>query len=199
MCHSPQSESARKIAADALLHAYDFVESLIPLYRQFQMQLVRYGLLIYTALITLIAVRVGADLGPKVLHAAAALAAYPIAFLLLGFTTTEVRIVRASRHVKQKIAPAMKYLSDDLDVLTWEFAPGGTINWLEKAFSTSISLVVTLSAPALFASLWYLFWAQPEHRVIADGWAVGGLAALFFVTAVTSLESYRHEFRSDAG
>ena len=140
MSDANPKETARKIACDALLHEYNFVESLIPLYRQFQMQLVRYGLLIYVALIALIAARVGADLAPKVFHAAVALAPYPIAFLLLAFTTTEVRIMRASRHISDKIAPDMKRLSGNRDVLTWEIAPGGSLTWLAKLASTSISL-----------------------------------------------------------
>ena len=195
MSHTSQKESARKTAADALLHEYNFVESLIPLYRQFQMQLVRFGLLIYVALISLIAVSVGKQFEPKVLHAVTALASYPIALLLIAFATTEVRIIRASRHVSKKIAPALKCLSDDLDVLTWETAPGGSLNCLERFFSTSLSLIFVLSIPALAASLWYIFGENPDPQVIDSGWAILGLVTLLFFSGLAAVISFAHEYR----
>lgn len=199
MSHTTKDESARKIAADALLHEHDFVESLIPLYRQFQMQLVRFGFLIYAALTALIAARVGGQLDPKILHAVAALTSYPIAFLLLAFATTEVRIMRASRHVSKKIAPALKCLCDGVDVLTWEAAPGGSLNSLERFFSTSISLIVVLSAPALTASLWYIFGGKPEFQVIDVDVAILGLVTLLFLAGGAARASFGHEYRKEQG
>ena len=168
MTVAPADDTTRKIATDALLREHDFVESLIPLYRQFQMQLLRSGLIFYTGLLGLVAVRVAADLLPKVLHATLGLVSYPIAFLLLGFATTEVRITRASRHISEKLAPLVQCLGGGLDLLTWEQAPGGTLNKLQKIISTSLSGVLTLAAPALVASVWYIFFTGTDLQIVGQ-------------------------------
>jgi len=126
----------KQIAKDGLLREYDFVESLIPLYRQFQMQLLRYGLLVYTAVLGLIvsSFQTGSSAASiqRIAYAAVALLPFLISLLLFIFLTTEIRIKRASKHVQEIIAPKIKQLSNGFDVLTWELSPGLFLTENEK-------------------------------------------------------------------
>lgn len=89
----------KQIVKDGLLKEYDFVESLIPLYRQFQMQLLRYGILVYSAALFLIASSfpTGSNTSSMqhIAYAAVALLPFLISLLLFIFLTTEIRIKRA--------------------------------------------------------------------------------------------------------
>lgn len=193
MSNVPKKGRARRIVAEALLHEHDYVESLIPMYRQFQMQLVRFALYIYIALIGLIAVGVAKKYDLTILYAVLALVSYPISFLVLAFATTEIRIARASRHVSKTIAPILKELSGGFEALNWEIAPGRHLNSFERFLSTSISLIVVISAPALAASIWYIISANSEFLVIHRGWAMLGLMILLISVAVAMAASIKQE------
>lgn len=194
-----------ELIKDALLKEYEFVESLIPLYRQFQMQLVRYGFLVYAAALALFAAglrttallsasRVSSGLLDSLVPAVLAVVPFAVAFLLFAFATTEARIKRASSHVTAVLAPKIEKLLGSNDLFTWEKEPGSQLNRAERFISTSTPLILTLSVPALFSGGWYL-WGSSTHplpKLVA--WL--GLTLVCIAGGTSLYISIAHETRS---
>lgn len=182
----------------ALLKEYDFVSSLIPMYRRFEMQTLGIGILVYTSVLGLL-VSSFIESKPDQLGlddvTAGALAVLPwlISLLMFAFITMETRIIRASRHLDRTIAPKVKDLVNE-DVLTWERSPGKHLSWLEKWFlSSSVWFILGLAAPALVAGGWYVFVIEDDP--VPAVWARAGFSLLCLATLIGSWVSIFHEIR----
>ena len=193
----------QQIVKDGLLKEYDFVESLIPLYRQFQVQLLRYGFLVYTAVLGLIVASFqtvgGTNSIQRIAYAAIALLPFLISLLLFVFLTTEIRIKRASVHIQKIIAPKIKQLSNGFDVLTWESSPGLHLTEVERKLSTSTSLVYSLALPVIAGGVWYIPWyfcTKEEIIKVIPWWvALIGLILVILASYSSSKVSAEHERR----
>jgi len=75
-------EKESELAYDAMMKEYDFVASLIRLYRETQMQLVRFGVTLYAATLAFVAGTAHDDGLVEVGAVAAALVAWPIVMLV---------------------------------------------------------------------------------------------------------------------
>ncbi len=188
-----------QIRKDGLLKEFDFVESMIPLYRRFQMQLLQYSFIVYTAVLGLFtaSLKLGNQQNQfeNIILNTITLLPFLIAILLLVFWTTEIRIRRAILHISNVIAPKMKDLSGGLDILTWETSPGTQLKLLEKLLSASVSLILALSLPSLCGSVLYLFFAGNATKVVPDYIVWIGLVLLGSFTIFTSWSSIKHEVR----
>lgn len=205
----PEREAPRKVLTeqeatimkDALLKEFEFVSSMIPLYRQFQVQLLRFGIFAYTAVLTGIAFRLGMD-APNVSSAvAAALALLPflVGLLLLSFSTTEIRIKRASSHIDKTIATKLRDLAGGEDVLTFEQDPGSHLTSFERSLSTSTFMISALAIPAGVGGFWYLL--SDFGPLFSDSGPIPLIASalgllLLVVAAIVPIAiSHRHETR----
>src|SRR6267154_281207 len=105
----PNSE-ARELAGEALLHEYQFVSSLIPLYRQFEIQAVGFAVALYSAALGLVVASLQAahpERFGQAIRVTAALLPYPALLLVVAFAVMEVRIIRASRYIDDLLAPML--------------------------------------------------------------------------------------------
>src|SRR4051812_18450952 len=92
------------IQADAMWKEYDFVSSLIPMYRGFEMQAMHLAIVIFTAAAGFVASAL--DKGNwDLVFFIGALLPWPLALVLLVVATMEMRLVRASRWIEGAIAP----------------------------------------------------------------------------------------------
>lgn len=176
------------------LKEYEFVSSLIPMYRRFQMQAVNFSLLVYTALVSLVGAIWDKD-HQKVLQIALPALPWLISAFLLSFVMMEVRIERASRYLDKTLGDWVRTILNEENLLQWETAPGVHLNFFKKLFSSSLPLILALSAPALLASGFYFF-CYPKQPLLPQ-WFLGIGLLLLLVSALTaSLISIINELRT---
>ena len=191
-------EKESELAYDAMMKEYDFVASLIRLYRETQMQLVRFGVTLYAATLAFVAGTAHDDGLVEVGAVAAALVAWPIVMLVVGFSVAEIRLQRASLFIRDTLSPSVNLLlkrPEERKVLVFERDPGVHLSKFQRRLSGSHSFVVMLGGPGLVAAAWAVFITPPNFvgiRLIA---AIGA-AVLLVSMALTIRISQRHETRS---
>ena len=202
----------REIASQALLKEYEFVESLIPMYGRFQIQIVGFAVLVYTAVLGLIATTVAkqSETGGSVQQAgqaqtdgisqaltgvvngSLALLPWVVVILALIFLVTETRIMRASRHIRTRTAGSLHHLLDGQVVLTWEGDPGSQLNLWERFLSTSIPFILAVSLLGITAGGWYLF--RPVDPIpVPWGWTASGFALAIMIAGYSSIVTFIQE------
>jgi hypothetical protein len=179
----------------AILHEYDFMTSLIRMYRGFQMQAVGLALGVYGAIVTLIGSAVPAGGAGDVVRISAALVPWPATLLLLAFAVTEVRIARASGHVAKEIAPLAQDLLYSPRVLNWERSPGRHLTPFQARLSTSEPLIALVSAPPIALATWYLL--SGDACAVPREVTAFGLAALVSAAGVAATITRSHERRRE--
>jgi hypothetical protein len=191
-------EKESELAYDAMMKEYDFVASLIRLYRETQMQLVRFGVTLYAATLAFVAGTAHDDGLVEVGAVAAALVAWPIVMLVLGYSVAEIRLRRASLFIRDTLSPAVNLLlkrPEQRNVLVFERNPGVHLSKLERRLSGSGSFVLMLGGPGLVAAAWAVFITPPNFVGIRFIAAIGA-AVLLVSMALTIRISQRHETRS---
>ncbi len=181
--HASETERA------ALLAEYQFVSSLIPLYREFEMQAVRLAIVILTATAVFIA---SSDSKDDILMALAFVPCL-MALILLALSGMEVRIIRASRYVDRSLAPQFRHLAKNDAVLRWETAPRVHLAPWQVVMSGTWVYTLILLVPGGLAGLVALLKQSPR----AQTWiaAVGLLLLMAGMLAVLTTSS-RHEART---
>lgn len=189
------STAPRELAGEALLQEYQFVASLIPLYRQFEMQAVGFAVAIYSAALGLIVASLQAanpERFTQAIRVMAALLPYPALLLVIGFSVMEVRIIRASRYIDDLLAPMLDRLIEGSGVelprplLRWESGPSSRLTDFEKALASSSVFVAIIAAPAGAGAAAFL---------LMDGWPIGSLSIL----SLTGLVALGLAFRAATG
>ena len=106
-------------------------------------------------------------------------------------TSTTEEVMEPPAHVTSFTANA---LSGSSIMVSWEDAPGGSLNLFLKFASTSIPLIVVLGAPALVGSVWYCL-SDSALQTVGPFWAAGGLVILLVGGIFAGYVSWSHEFR----
>lgn len=182
----------------ALIKEYDFVSSLIPMYRRLEIQAVQLSLIIVVAATGFI----GEALSHDPLAAAFAAAALPLllSFILLAICGMEVRIIRASRFLDRSIGQRLKELTGR-EVLKWERSPGLHLDRLQRRFQSSWTYILIIMVPGLLGASG-AFWgvlAGLEDDEWAHAWLLlltgFGLCSLLGWGVAAVRISGRHEGR----
>jgi len=187
-------------AVEVLLREYDFVSSLIHLYRQFQMQAVGFAMILYAAILGLLGAAVTSDRFGAILLYSAALVPVPIALLILAFGVMEIRIRRASQYIDLHIRPCMNELLRDVPLLggrtflAWERSPGASLTKYQRGMASSAVFVAAMAVPSAGAGLWYAFWVTTPGPVSRE-MAIGGTVILIGAVIHTAWLSFSHESR----
>lgn len=173
------------LLCDAKLKEYEYVLSLILMYRRFQMQIFGLAIAVYAAFIGLIGSVIGAKAGLDApLSYAALFAPWLFGILVASFWTMELRMWRASRFIRYELATELQEILGR-DVFTFEEAPGRYISKFEKLFSSSISFLTILIVPPLVFSFWhikiaktvfaeagYIYWIGLAFLCVTGGWTL---------------------------
>jgi hypothetical protein len=181
------------VAVDAVLHEFDFVSSVISLYRGFQVRIVAFGLVVYGAIGALLgdALRTGGDAGDSLILTVVALLPW-FQFALVGaLTMSELRIVRASHYLSKELYPRLRRLSGR-KTMDFELYPSRHLKGYEKVLATSMFLFIILALPALVGAGFYVRDGDPP---IWTGIPIIGAIFLFSVMVAGLVTTFRHELR----
>jgi hypothetical protein len=191
---SPPEADRLKSSVDAAMHEFDYVASLIPLYRKLQLQIVAFAFVAYGAFIGLLG---GSKDGTPiaVVNTVAALGPWLAFALLSAFLTAESRIVRASQYIEKTLYPKVDGLLG-VQVLGFERAPSRYLKRYQRVlFPNSIPLVLILALPALVAGILYVALPATERDVVPAEWTYGGMFALVLVALALIRMTWSHESR----
>lgn len=183
---------------NAILEEYKYVQSMIPLYRGFQNQSIRFLFIIYAALIVLLGTSIlGTTLldntgGQTKLMAILAFIPWIVEVIIVSWLMAEIRIIRASKFTQIRITEKIDALTNSADLLQWEKSPSRYIGNIESIFASSTFVVVVLAVPALLTGLL----ATIELSGLYFYVALLGTLALFLTTIGVSYVSARHEWRN---
>lgn len=202
------SESNERVEVDlvheteraALIKEYDFVSSLIPMYRRLEIQAVQLSLIIVVAATGFIGEALR-DNKPAAYFAAAALPLL-LSFILLAICGMEVRIVRASRFLDRSIGQRLKELTGR-EVLKWERSPGLHLDRLQRRFQSSWTYILIIVVPGLLGASGAIWGALNEFGAETEdaeqGWLLlltaFGLCLLLIWGVAAVRISGRHEGR----
>jgi hypothetical protein len=185
-------------ATDAVMSEYEFVVSLIRMYRGFQMQAVGFSIVLYTAVLGLIGSALPSTRFTDVASHTTALLSYLIAIVVLAFTVMEVRIRRASLYITHSLLPRLYELLDapkNAVILEFERAPSQHLTRFQRLFAHSTIFVLLIGLPSLGAAVWHMAGgAIPSDR--AHPYIAGAGAVLLTVACiVAATTSARAELR----
>ena len=177
---------------DGIIEEYKFVSSLIPIYRQFQNQSIRFVYMIYAAVIGLIAAAVAGILAvpgdstssSQVLEVAkvvGGLLPYFILVVAVNFLMADLRIKRASGFIVERVYPKLDALTSSTDLLRWELSPGVYISKSDRILSSSGFLIITMALPAIILAAWSFYYPP---RVANFRWFSGVGLVLLGVTVL---------------
>lgn len=187
------------LVCEALLREYDFVSSLIPMYRGFEVQALHLGVIIFAGAVGFVASALESG-HLELVYFIAAFLPWPMTTLMLMIAGSEVRIMRASLHVDREISKRFARYTGDDDVLTWEHSPSALLTPGQKRLAGSWTFIAVIAFPALVGGLTALIggFLEPDHRVVL--WLVGGLGLVFltYSISVPVRISQRHEHRQAA-
>jgi hypothetical protein len=179
-------------AVDAILHEYDFVSSVVPLYRGYQLRIVAFGLLVYGAIGALLGNALRTSGGDDLMLTVVALLPWFQLALVGALLMSELRIVRASHYLTKELYPRVFGLVDQ-EVMGFELRPSKYLKPHERALSTSLSRFIILAAPALVGAFLYVF--RDIDRPISVGVPLIGAVALAGMTWAGIRTTVRHESR----
>lgn len=189
---------------DGIIEEYKFVSSLIPIYRQFQNQSIRFVYMIYAAVIGLIAAAVAGILAvpgdstssSQVLEVAkvvGGLLPYFILVVAVNFLMADLRIKRASGFIVERVYPKLDALTSSTDLLRWELSPGVYISKSDRILSSSGFLIITMALPAIILAAWSFYYPP---RVANFRWFSGvGLVLLGVTVLKDASVTLFHEIR----
>lgn len=194
-------------AIDCVMSEYEFLVSLIRMYREFQMQAVGFSILLYTAVLGLL----GSALQSKKLTVVAglttALLPYLVFIVVLAFTVMEVRIRRASLYITSTLTPRLQALlgaPQGAVILEFESAPSRHLSWSLKRFAPSTAFILLIGLPGLAAALLPIVFRVIPNIAAHPGiaWAGAILLAIACIIAATisaMAESRDNKSASPAG
>ncbi len=174
------SNGCTELQRDAILREYQFVSSLIPMYRGFQMQAVGFAMVIYAALLTLWGASMNGQAPVhEVVRYSAGAAPFFIALLVVSFGVMELRVRRANLYIGYTLSPIATAMGGELPIkgaLIFGFGIGHAkhLTPFEKRLSNSLILVLTMAAPAAAGAGWLLTFDAPFDQ----GWRIIGLGGL---------------------
>jgi hypothetical protein len=185
-----------RIASEALLKEYDFVTSMIPLYRGFEMQALHLGVLVFAAATGFVASAWESGNLELVFYIAAFLP-WPMTTLMLVIAGSEVRIRRASLHIDQEITKRFARYTEVDDILTWEHSPSRLLSRSQRRFAGSWTFIAVIAFPAMVGGLTAIVGGilEPKHRIALLTIGGVGLLLLTFVALVPISISQKHEGR----
>ena len=176
-------------ATDAVMSEYQFVMSLIQMYRGFQMQAVGFSIVLYTAVLGLVGTALPSTKFADVVSLTTALLSYLIAMVVFAFTVMEVRIRRASLYITLSFLPRLNDLLNapkDAVILEFERAPSAHLNRFQRLFAHSTVFVLLIGLPSLGAAVWHVAGgAIPSARAHPQIAGVGG--ALLIVACIIAV------------
>jgi hypothetical protein len=192
------------IQADALWKEYDFVSSLIPLYRGFEMQAMQLAIAIFTAAAGFAASALDKGNWDFVFFLGALLP-WPLALVLLVVATMEMRLVRASRWIGAAVAPNVLWkagLSAGKPVIQWEAEPNRYLTGRLEKFRTlteAWTYAAVIGAPGLLGGVTGLVGGltSGEHRTALLTISIPGLSALAGMATLVAWISRAHEERRE--
>jgi hypothetical protein len=183
-------------AVDAVLHEFDFVSSVIPLYRGAQFRIVAFGLAVYGAIGALLgnALRSGGTGNDLMLTVVALLPWFQFA-LVGALTMSEMRIVRTSHYLSKRLYPRLQSLTRR-KTMDFERQPSGELKCWEMVLASSFPLFIILAVPALVGvALYAVHGDWPIHIAVP----VSGGVALFILGLLGTVTTFRHELRRPEG
>jgi hypothetical protein len=190
------------IQAEAFWKEYDFVSSLIPMYRGFEMHAMQLAIAIFTAASGLAAAGLGKGNADLVFYVGALLP-WPLTLVLLVVATMEMRLVRASRWIGHAVAPRVTWetgSSTREPVLQWEAEPNRYLTGPLERFKTlteAWTYAAVIGVPGLLGGITGLVGGliTPSHRAALLGISVPGLIALVGIGLLVAWISRTHEER----
>jgi hypothetical protein len=190
------------IESTAFWKEYDFVSSLIPLYRSFEMHAMQLGIAIFTAAAGFAAAAL--DKGNwELVYFVGALLPWPLTLVLLVVATMEIRLVRASRWIKRELAPRVVWHTgsdEDKKVLQWEAEPNRYLDGSLARFKPltgAWTYAVVIGAPGLLGGGTGMVGAflNNKHETALLWISIPGLVLLIAGAALVSWISLAHEER----
>lgn len=194
--------SKGSIQAEAMWKEYDFVSSLIPLYRGFEMHSMQLAIAIFTAAAGFIAAALEKE-NWDLVYFIGALLPWPMALILLVVATMEMRLVRASRWIRFAIAPRVDWNrgSQRADpVIQWEADPNryldGSLAKL-KTLTEAWTFAAVIGVPGLVGGLTGLFGGLTSSTQQAALLVLSSLGLIFMLGmgALVAWISRKHERR----
>lgn len=193
IAHDPERT---RIASEALLKEYEFVTSVIPMYRGFEIQALHLGILVFAAAAGFAASAWESGKLELVYYIAAFLP-WPMTTLMLMIAGSEVRIRRASLHIDQEITTRFARFTEMTDVLTWEHSPSKLLSPSQRRLAGTWTFIAVIALPALLGGLTAIVGGilEPKHRIALL--TIGGIGSLLliFVALVPISISQKHEGR----
>jgi hypothetical protein len=185
-----------RLAVDAALKEYDFVSSLIPMYRHFEITAVQLSLVIFTAAAGFVASLAQDDRWTLILFVAGSLPLV-LSLVTLAFAGMEMRIVRASRYIDRSLAPSIRKYAETDELILWEFSPSIHLTTRERAWAGSWPLVIVMSSPGWLGGTVGLVGGlvTPRFRLSLIALSLAGLGLLFFSCRRAITISGKHEER----
>lgn len=195
-------EGNQTLQAAALIEEYKFVSSLIPMYRRMEARALQLSILVVAAALTFMASLLS---DAEVLSALSvgAVVPFPLLIVLLTVAGMEVRIIRASRFIRDVLAPRIQTLAGDHELLTFESSPGEVLKgeWW-RFFQSSWTYATFITIPGVWlgmSTIWSLKF-QSEAAAGEKGmifWtALSGTLLLLVTGVIVSWISIKHEGRA---
>jgi hypothetical protein len=197
MVEQPEQDS---IQAEAMWKEYDFVSSLIPMYRDFEMRAMQLAIVIFTAAAGFAGSGLEDDNWDLVFYVGALLP-WPLAVVLLVVATMEMRLVRASRWILLAVAPHVTWeSSSNQPVLQWEAEPNKYLTGPLARYRTlteAWTYAVVIGLPGLLGGITGVVGGlvTPNHRAALLGISIPGLVALVGMGILLTRISRKHEER----
>jgi hypothetical protein len=193
------------IQADALWKEYDFVSSLIPLYRGFEMQAMHLAIGIFTLAAGFAASALEQG-NWELVFFVGALLPWPLSLVLLVVATMEMRLVRASRWIRSAEAPNVLWEagpSQGKPVIQWEAEPNRYLTGSLAKFKTlteAWTYAAVIGVPGLLGGITGLVGGLVilRHRVALLVISILGLIALLGMALLVTWISRVHEERREA-
>lgn len=190
-----------ELAFEALMHEFEFVSSLIKMYRETELDLVRMAITLYGAAIGIVGATLELEKGDEIGVMLGALLPWPILLLVLGYISAEIRIKRASRFIERTQSVEVNRLLNRIPathVLTFERGPGKHLTPNEKRLASSLFYVVMLGAPAVVVAGWSVLAGGGPVGLLALS-AIAGALCLVAAMVATMRISAVHETRNAEG
>jgi hypothetical protein len=190
------------IEATAFWKEYDFVSSLIPMYRGFELHAMQLGIAIFTAAAGFAAAAL--DKGNwELVYFVGALLPWPLTLVLLVVATMEIRLVRASRWIKRELAPRVMWHTgsdEDEKVLQWEAEPNRFLDGSLAKFKPltgAWTYAVVIGGPGLLGGGTGLVggFVNNKHGASLLWISIPGLLLLVAAAVLVSWISSAHEQR----
>lgn len=190
------------IESTALWKEYEYVSSLIPMYRGFEMHAMQLGIAIFTAAAGFAAAALDKE-NWELVYFVGALLPWPLTLVLLVVATMEIRLVRASRWIVEELAPRVgRHTESDEheNVLRWEAEPNRFLDGsLEKfkPFTGGWTYAVVIGAPGLLGGGTGLVggFMNNKHGASLLWISIPGLLLLIAAAVLVSWISSVHEQR----